>query len=124
MKSVKHIPQVFLSIDIGKYGSDSFKKKNYFGHLSDMEAFVEKLQGMKLGEWETTFESVTHSKDSGYIAMLQLVLVTKADCIVFVGGGTFQRHALHMYQELHPNESDRCVRIVEKCTSPYRPVTK
>ncbi|XP_064405555.1 uncharacterized protein LOC135350629 [Halichondria panicea] len=124
VKSVKHIPQVFLSIDIGKYGSDSFKNKHYFGHLSDMEAFVEKLQGLKLEDWEKTFESVTHNQDSGYIAMLQLVLVTKADCIVFVGGGTFQRHALHLYQELHPNESDRCVRIVEKCTSPYRPVTK
>ncbi len=124
VKSVKHIQRVLLSMDIGKYGSFSFKRKHYLGHLSEMEGFVEKLQGMTVVEWEKTFESVTETRDSGYIGMLQLVLVAKADCILFVGGGTFQRHALHVYQELHTNQTARCVRVVEKCTSPYRPVVK
>lgn len=124
MKSVKHIQKVFLSMDIGKYGSSSFKKKHYFGHLSEMEGFVEKTQNMSTNNWEKTFESVTNTQDSGYIGMLQLVLAAKADCILFVGGGTFQRHALHLYQELHTNQTHECVRIVEKCTSPNRPVVK
>ena len=122
VKSAKHIPRVSLSTDFGKYGSVSFKRKKYFGHLPDMEEFVEKVTHMRIDDWERTFESVAHTQDSGYIAMLQLVLVTKAKCVLFVGGGTFQRHALHLYQELHPREEDRCVRVVEKCTSQYRPL--
>lgn len=125
MKSIAHIQQVFFSMDIGKYGSNSFKKKHYLGHLSEMEGFMEKMQGKSVEEWEKTFESVTNTQDSGYIAMLQLVLVAKADCVLFVGGGSFQRHALHLYQELHATQTaGSCVREVEKCTSPYRPVIK
>ena len=121
-KSVTKMSQVFLSTDIGIYGSKSFRNKNYYGHLSDIEEFVERVTHMRVNDWERTFESVAHSQDSGYIAMLQLVLVTKAKCVLFVGGGTFQRHALHLYQELHPREEDRCVKIVEKCTSLSRPL--
>ena len=121
-KSVTKMSQVFLSTDIGIYGSKSFRNKNYYGHLSDIEEFVEKVTHLRVNDWERTFESVAHTQDSGYIAMLQLVLVTKAKCVLFVGGGTFQRHALHLYQELHPREEDRCVKIVEKCTSLSRPL--
>ena len=71
-------------------------------------------------EWEKTFERVAHSTDSGYIAMLQQVIVTRAKCILFVGGGTFQRHAYNLYRQLNPE--NQCVRILEKCTSPYRPI--
>lgn len=126
MKASTKIPSVFLSMDVGRYGSESFQNKHYFGHLKDMEEFVGKVYNgkMTIRDWEKTFETISHTQDSGYIGMLQLVLVTKAKCILFVGGGTFQRHALHLYQDLHPDPKDRCVRIIDKCTSPYRPVVK
>ena len=126
MKIKTNMSKVFLSMDIGKYGSDSFRNKKYFGHLKSMEDFVGKVYqgGFTVRDWERTFESITHTQDSGYIAMLQLVMVTRAKCILFVGGGTFQRHALHLYQDLHPDPDDRCVTIIERCTSPYRPVEK
>jgi len=112
----------FLSIDIGKYGSISFDRKKYYGHLKEMMDFVTQVYGGKLAvhEWEKTFERVAHSTDSGYIAMLQQVIVTRAKCILFVGGGTFQRHAYNLYRQLNPE--NQCVRILEKCTSPYRPI--
>lgn len=114
----------FLSMDIGKYGSGSFVKHGYYGHQRDMENFVGSVYGndMNITDWERTFESVVETTDSGYIAKVQQAIVVRAKCILFVGGGTFQRHTLHLYQQLHPNPSDRCVRILEKCTSPYRPV--
>ena len=114
----------FLSIDIGKYGSVSFERKKYYGHLPEMMRFVTQIYGGKMAvhEWERTFEAVAQTTDSGYIAMLQQTIVTKAKCILFVGGGTFQRHAYNLYRQLHPNPEDQCVRILEKCTSPYRPI--
>lgn len=114
----------FLSIDIGKYGSHSFGQKNYFNHLADMESFVRQVYRgkMDIREWERTFEAVAHTTDGGYIAMLQEVLVVRAKCIIFVGGGSFQRHAFNLYTELHPDEDERCYRVIEKCTTPYRPI--
>ena len=118
------LTSVFLSIDIGKYGSTSFALKHYFNHLGDMEALVGKVYHgkMDIRAWEKTFETVAHTTDAGYIAMLQLMLVVKAKCIIFVGGGSFQRHAFNLYSELHPNKQDQCYRVIEKCTTPYRPV--
>lgn len=126
LKLKTNTSQVFLSMDIGKYGSISFRKKKYFGHLKDMEDFVGKVYqgGLTANDWERTFETITHTQDSGYIAMLQMIVVTRAKCILFVGGGTFQRHTLHLYQDLHPDPEERCVRIIERCTSPNRPVEK
>ena len=116
----------FLSIDIGKYGSHSFGLKNYFNHLTDMELFVSQVYRgkMDIREWERTFEAVAHTTDAGYIAMLQEVLVVRAKCIIFVGGGSFQRHAFNLYSELHPDKEERCYRVIEKCTTPYRPIEK
>ena len=118
------LTNTFLSIDIGKYGSSSFVQKHYYNHLQDMESFVTKVYRgkMDIRVWEKTFETVTETTDAGYIAMLQEMLVVKAKCIIFVGGGSFQRHAFHLYTELHPNKEDQCYKVIEKCTTPYRPI--
>ena len=126
MKWKSGLKDTFLSIDIGKYGSHSFGLKNYFNHLADMESFVRQVYRgkMDIHEWERTFEAIAHTTDGGYIAMLQEVLVVRAKCIIFVGGGSFQRHAFNLYTELHPDKEDRCYRVIEKCTTPYRPIQK
>ena len=114
----------FLSIDAGKYGSVGFIKHNYFNHRKDFEEFVSSVYGgqMNITEWDRTFESVVETTDTGYMAKVQQAIVARAKCILFVGGGTFQRHTLHLYQQLHPDPSDRCVRILKECTSSGRPV--
>lgn len=124
LKAKTGIQSTFLSIDIGRYGSSSFEKRSYYGHLRDMVEFVGEIYEGRLGvlEWERTFEDVSSTTDAGYVALLQQVLVTRAKCILFVGGGSFQRHALHLYQQLHPRTEDQCVVVVKPCTSAYRPV--
>jgi hypothetical protein len=119
------IENTFLSIDIGKYGSSSFAKKKYYHHLPEMIEFVRKVYRgrMVMSDIEHTLEQVSRTTDAGYIASLQQLIVTRAKCILFVGGGSFQRHALHMYQELHPDIEDQCIRVVESCTNPSRPIT-
>ena len=114
-----HLEKTFLSIDIGKYGSSKFRY-----HLAPelAEKFAEFINtifdgSMARKEWEKTFETVSHFKDAGYIGLLQKVIVTRAKCILFVGGGAFQRHALHLYKQLHPNPEDQCIKVVKPCTS-------
>ena len=123
-KSKTNLDKTFLSIDIGKYGSDSFKRHNYYGHLKEMINFVSAIYdgNMTVQEWEKTFDDVAQNTDPSYIAMLQKVIVTRARCIIFVGGGSFQRHALHLYQQLHPNPEYRCIIPIKKCTSSSRPI--
>ncbi len=124
-KKETKLTEIFLSSDLGKYGSRSFLRHNYYDHQQEMEAFVGKVYGNKLTirEWERTFEETAESRDAGYIALVQQAIVARARCVLFVGGGTFQRHTLHLYNELHPDhQSERCVRVIERCTSNSRPV--
>ena len=114
----------FLSMDIGKYGSNSFVKHGYYGHQKDLEDFVSDVYGydMNIRDWERTFESVVETTDTGYMAKVQQAIVARAKCVLFVGGGTFQRHTLNLYQQLHPDARHSCFRAIEKCTSPNRPI--
>ena len=124
LKRQKNLDKTFLAIDIGKYGSSSFERHSYYGHLKDMANFVSTIYDGKMNvqEWEKTFDDVAQITDPSYIAMLQKVIVTRAKCIIFVGGGSFQRHALHLYQQLHPNPEDQCIVSIVKCTSTFRPI--
>lgn len=109
----------FLSIDIGKYGSKKFRSNVEPSLSSEVAKFFRSLFGssMTSRQWEKQFVTVSQIRDAGYIGLLQKVIVTRAKCILFVGGGAFQRHALHLYQELHRSPGEQCVRVVRPCTS-------
>ena len=109
----------FLSIDIGKYGSKKFRSNVEPSLSSEVAKFFRSLFGslMTSKQWEKQFVTVSQIRDAGYIGLLQKVIVTRAKCILFVGGGAFQRHALHLYQELHRSPGEQCVRVVRPCTS-------
>ena len=114
-----HLEKTFLSMDIGKYGSWRFRYHLDPDISNKFAEFVSTVfnGSMTAKEWERTFEAVSSVKDAGYIGLLQKVVVTRAKCILFVGGGAFQRHALHLYKQLHPNPEDQCIRVVKACTS-------
>lgn len=109
----------FLSIDIGKYGSKKFRSNVEASLSIEVAKFFRGLFGslMTSKQWEKQFVTVSQVRDAGYIGLLQKVIVTRAQCILFVGGGAFQRHALHLYQELHHSPGEQCVRVVRPCTS-------
>ena len=109
----------FLSIDIGKYGSKKFWSNVEPSLSSEVAKFFRSLFGslMTSKQWEKQFVTVSQIRDAGYIGLLQKVIVTRAKCILFVGGGAFQRHALHLYQDLHRSPGEQCVRVVRPCTS-------
>ena len=114
----------FLSADFGKYGSVGYSKTNYYNHERELKNFVSSVYGGQLNitEWERTFESVVESTDAGCAAKVQQAIVARAKCVLFVGGGTFQRHTFHLYQQLHPDPADRCVRVLKECTNLERTI--
>ncbi len=113
------LQDTFVALDIGRYGTKGFRYKDGPTFETEVDKFLKTVYGgsMTLREWEGTFESLSHWRDAGYIALLQKVIVTRAKCILFVGGGAFQRHALNLYRKLHPDSKDQCLRVVKKCTS-------
>lgn len=105
----------FLSADVGRYGSDSLR------HAKDdltgvFQEFFDAIYGSKwtVSQWERTFVSVSGLSDPGYIGMLQKVLASRAKCVLFVGGGSFQRSALHLYHKRH-SVNNWCINSVTGC---------
>ena len=111
-----HIDGTFVSVDLGKYGSKKWRTKMDPQLSQDFDDFVSSAYSQRISrvEWESSFEKIARTKDAGYIGLLQKVIVSQADCILFVGGGAFQRHALHLYRNSHKNPA--CVRVVQACT--------
>lgn len=114
-----------LAMDVGRYGSSTwpltFKKHNisqrqYAGFLRDIGNTVHRVSKnnhWKLEDWELTFAKVTGGiEDKGYIASLQSAVVSKADCLVLMGGGSFQQLALKHYVETHKDPKQHCVHFV------------
>ena len=105
----------FLAADMGTHGTiisvtpqDSDK--------AQFADFVQRIYGRSttVQEWERTFEEVAGTTDCGYIAMLQKIVVARSKCVVFMGGGSFQRHTLRLFRKWNP--TNRCIKIVDKCT--------
>ena len=107
----------FLAGDVGKFGSDSIHKAN----LTDMFKNVFKMlyrAKFSIENWENSFQTLANTTDSGYISALQKVLAAWAKCILLMGGGTFQSHALNLYRQAHPRKQDQCIRVITKCSEP------
>ena len=114
--------RVLLALDIGKFGSGSFNKTinlhityDYFEKvLARVKNIVSDLYNGKLDFdlWEESYVTATTggSTDKSYIAALQSLTASKADCLVLMGGGHFQTLALEKYsQQMHSKE---CIRKV------------
>ncbi len=113
------IEQVFLSIDMGKFGSNSFRDA---GDSTDLDVeftkFFAKLYSntMTISQWSNTFTDTASTSDAGYIAVLQKSIAIHAKCVIFVGGGLFQNHAVQLYKKLHPRSEQQCITTITDCT--------
>ncbi len=118
LQSKLGVKQPFVAIDIGKYGSGSWNEvlRADEKHLiNDMKSTLLSFfnHSLTFEEWEDTFTEVSGGiTDRGYIAALQQGIASRADCIVFLGGGNFLRLALHEYLNLHPEVSSWCIYFV------------
>ncbi len=111
----------FVTADIGRYGSGSWKIVPNDTSNSDRHV-VEAVQDtvvsllnrtMSFDAWQDGFvEASGGLQDRGYIAALQRTIASQADCLVLVGGGNFIKLALHEYLLRHPDPQSWCIRYV------------
>ena len=118
---------VFLSTDMGKYGSAYFRKlnashffqesvlrydwnvndfhnkeSNYFFHEGVQKIGLENLHKELFGrviKLDDRIDSVVLFRSPGYVAILEMVLATNGTCVVLAGGGMFQQKVGERYQQ-------------------------
>ena len=105
---------VFVALDVGKFGTDSFYQ--IIPAISSLsEKTLKNLYHNRwtVKQWENSFvDGVNGTSNKGYIAALQRTIASRADCLVLMGGGSFQALAALDYVRLHGNS--RCIHLV--CT--------
>lgn len=103
--NVHNLSDVFVGIDLGKYGSTTIEHQYRKQALELGENFLQTAyrdQNMTLRELEKTFEVIeSQSRDPGYIAFLQKTVAVAGECLLLIGGGSFHDHALRSYKEHH-----------------------
>ena len=116
--------EILLALDVGKYGSSTFRftlskhnlKQEYLDTLvDDMKSLVHNLYSgrWQFEDWEDSFSQVTGGlEDRGYIAALQRTIASKANHLILMGGGSFQKLALKHYIKNHPIASHRSIHYV------------
>ena len=109
MKGKYGLNSTFFTLDANKFGSLGYYRK----HRDVMAAttvlvkkFVQTLYGNEsfFNQWENSFEEVTGLNSGGvegYVATLQKVVAARGRCIIFVGGGSFQKSAFTLYEKFH-----------------------
>ena len=103
-----------VTLDVGgKYGTNSFRS----GGLKDVVDFTRRALGSlynnkwTVTEWEESFVRAAGGvTDGGYIAALQRVLASTADCLVLMGGGDFQALAVQDFMKYRG--SSNCIHQV------------
>ena len=98
---------IFLTTDIGKYGSVVLAGNHHIETLT--KELFKTLYGkvISLEDYSRRFEDVSNSTHPGYISQLQRVIAAKARCLLMVGGGHFQQQTLKLYNELHGEQIQR-----------------
>ena len=115
LKNENQLNATFLTWDIGRFGSIRFEVQKNHWKAYEVTKHTQSLFTAIYGnltseeEWENRFVDVSGSTNRGYIALLQKSIAVRARCIVLAGGGTFQRHALKMYTDLHPHTQTQCI---------------
>lgn len=100
------LASVFVGMDIGNYGSTTLKDLSQDYVLNVGEHFLQATYNtmqMTIAKWEATFRDISESEEpaAGYVAFLQKTIATLGKCLILIGSGSFQRHALHTYRQQH-----------------------
>ena len=108
LRSSQKLSDIFLAMDVGKFGSSGAALKNLQPHGETLfQSIYQEKWSFK--EWEETFERLAWSNNSAYVANLQRTIAAKGDCLVMVGAGGFQAQARTLYEKFHPDSNSWCV---------------
>ena len=115
------LDHVFVTLDVGQYGSRGFRGKNNITRAIEHHAedFLSTIYGrnMSIGEYEERHVRTSRKKNPGYISVVQKEIAARGDALVSVGrGSTYQSTTRNLYNVLHENKpkhvfklySDQC----------------
>lgn len=115
----------FLTLDIGRFGSKLMQKNTTvakYGQNSldsinktmhDALGSIYNGQFNSIKEWEDSFiEAADGITERGYISLIQRSIATEADCLILMGGGSYQQVAVQQYIMNHPEPSTQCIHTV------------
>ena len=118
-------PNTFLTLDIGRFGSKIMQKNSTvakYGQNSlesinkavhDALGSIYNGQFNSVKEWEDSFIEATGGiTERGYISLIQRNIATEADCLILMGGGSYQQVAIQQYLMNHPEPSTQCIHTV------------
>lgn len=120
-KELQRYNKPVITLDLGKFASSSWVHRSQkMANLTTLKV-ESRLSSLFEGEWnikdwEESFTKATGGiEDKGYIAALQRTLASRAECLVMIGGGSFQELAIKDYIRNHPRKEDQCIHSV--CTT-------
>ena len=116
-KSEKKLSSTFVGVDIGKYGStteNNLKSDIVFAEVERLFRSVS-ASSLSVAHLEESFSNVTHSTNSGYIAFLQKLIASRGACLITLGGGSFQKHALSLYKATHAAGQQCFITLNSEC---------
>ena len=110
------IKNIFLALDVGKYGSDIFRNEHIMTPiLPYFDAFVSQTikKGMTLSDWDERFTNITDNQPPGFVAVIQKYIAARGDVLVLLGAESgFQTSTHELYDSLH---KDRKVFKLNTC---------
>ena len=121
--------QPFLTMDIGRYGSGIMQSnETVLKFNASLESVTESVRQLlvrvyggrwrSIEEWEGSFLEATDGRgERGYVAMLQREIAVHSDCLILMGGGSFQEVAATHYLKAHPDPAQQCLHVVCAATA-------
>lgn len=115
IKSTSGTEEVFLSMDVGKFGSKGASTPDILAHGQLLFQTIYGEAGWTFDEWEKSFDQISSSSNEAYVANLQRTITAKSECLIMFGGGGFQGQARRLYEKFHTDKDQQCIYRV--CTS-------
>ena len=121
--------QPFLTLDIGRYGSGVMQNNDTVSKFNESldevtksvtDLLVRVYGGLweSIEQWEDSFLEATGGiRERGYVAMLQRGIAVQSDCLILMGGGSFQEVAATQYLQAHPDPAKQCLHVVCAATA-------
>ena len=108
--------RTLIFTDSGKYGSHSMRRNKVDRYSQYLLDHLD--PELSLEQMDSALQDITRSKDSALMAFFQSGLAARANCVLFLGAGSFQRLTLGMFANNHRGHECYYFRN-EDCTPQY-----
>ncbi len=107
--SKRGLLNTYLAMDVGKYGTRSIAQYRLRGKGQSLFNMLYEKEDLTFQEWEEMSTSIASSDNIAYVANVQRTIAAKAECLILIGGGSFQTQTRIWYEKFHPESSNHCI---------------